>query len=302
MVAAPHSRVLVTGGSGFLGSHIADVLLNRGHEVVVFDQSPPVPDDRTFVQGDIRDLASLREAMTGCTAVFHCAAIADLDQARNAPRTAVEVNILGTLGVLEAAAEVGARRFMHASSVYVFSKGGSVYRTTKQAAENLIQDLAAPFELDATILRFGSLYGPRADANNAILRLVTQAVNEKRIDFWGDGTEVREYVHIADAAELAVDAMDLKYVGQALHVTGRERLSTLELVEMINEMLGGGVEIQLRDTPFEGRYRLTPYSYESVTARRIVRDTYIDLGLGLLEAIRDVSQAAGADYSDEKVN
>ncbi len=299
---AGHSRVLVTGGSGFLGSHIADVLLNRGHEVVIYDQSAPDSSDRTFVQGDIRDLAALRSAMSDCDGVFHCAAIADLEQARTAPRTAVEVNILGTLGVLETAAEVGARRFMHASSVYVFSKGGSVYRTTKQAAENLIQDLAAQFELDATILRFGSLYGPRADANNAILRLVTQAVTEQRIDFWGDGTEVREYIHIADAAELAVDAMDPKYVGQALHVTGRERLSTLELVEMINEMLGGELEIQLRDTPFEGRYRLTPYSYETVTARRIVRDTYIDLGLGLLETIRDVSQERGMGYSEEEVD
>lgn len=198
--------------------------------------------------------------------------------------------MLGTLTVLEAAAAAGIQRVMHASSVYVFSTGGSVYRTTKQAAENLVQDLAPSLGLGATILRFGSLYGPRADENNAILRLVTQAVTERRIDFWGDGSEIREYIHISDAAALAVDALDSRFVGQSLHITGRERLSTRELIEMIDEMLGGGLDITLRDEPFEGRYRLTPYSFESSSGRRLTSDTYVDLGLGLLEAIRAVSE------------
>lgn len=159
--------------------------------------------------------------MQGCDAVYHCAAVADLDHARDDPRLAIDVNVLGTLTVLEAAAAAGVHHVMHASSVYVFSKGGSVYRTTKQAAENLVQDLAPSLDLDATILRFGSLYGPRADENNAILRLVTQAVTERRIDFWGDGSEIREYIHITDAAALAVDALDPRFAGQSLHITGQ---------------------------------------------------------------------------------
>ena len=174
----------------------------------------------------------------------------------------------------------------------MFSKGGSVYRTTKQAAENLVQDLAAQWEIEATILRFGSLYGPRADAHNAILRLVQQAVRERRIDFWGDGSEIREYVHITDAAVLAADALDSRFAGQSLHITGRERITTRELVDMISEMLGGDIVVTMRDEPFEGRYRLTPYSFESNTGRRMTSDTYVDLGLGLLEAIRSVSEQA----------
>ena len=140
------------------------------------------------------------------------------------------------------------------------------------------------------MLRFGSLYGPRADAQNAISRLVTQAVTEGRMDFWGDGTETREYVHIRDAASLAVDALDPRFAGQALHITGRERLTTLELLEMINEILGGQVGISMRDEPFDGRYRLTPYSYDTSLGRRLVADTYVDLGLGLLEAIQEVTE------------
>ena len=228
-------RVMVTGGSGFLGGHIGDELVRRGHEVVVLDTAPIPGVDRESVAVDIRDAAAVRAAMDGCQAVFHCAAIADLDRAREEPRAAIEVNVLGTLNVLEASASAGVSRVMHASSVYVFSKGGSVYRTTKQAAENLVQDLAAGLGLSATVLRFGSLYGPRADAQNAISRLVTQAVTEGRMDFWGDGTETREYVHIRDAASLAVDALDPRFAGQALHITGRERLTTLEL--LVSEVL-----------------------------------------------------------------
>lgn len=280
-------RVLVTGSSGFLGSHVCDELTRRGHEVVGFDRRPSEWGVlQRFVQGDIRDVDAIRRAMEGCRAAYHCAAIADLDEARGEPRAAVEINVLGTLSVLEAAHAQGTSRVLLASSVYVYSKGGSVYRTTKQAAESLVEDLAGLWGLGATILRFGSLYGPRADRQNAILRITEQAVSEGRIDFWGNGSEVREYVHIRDAAQLAVDAMADEFVGQSLHITGNERLTTLELLDMINEILGGGLEIALRDEPFEGRYRLTPYAYREAVGKKMVGSTYMDLGVGLLEAIR----------------
>ena len=279
-------RVLVTGGSGFLGSHIAEELVHRGHDVISLDDRDPPTVGYEAVIGDIRDREVVEQAMAGCGAVYHCAAIADLDQARSEPRRATEVNVLGTLGVLEAAASLGVRRFMHASSVYVYARGGSVYRTTKRAAEGLVSDLSGAWGLQSTILRFGSLYGPRADANNAISRLIDQAVSSKRIDFWGDGSEVREYVHILDAASLAVDALDETHVGQALHITGHERMTTREVIEMITEMIGEDLEVHFNDEPFEGRYRLSPYALERKSGRRMMGNTYVDFGLGLLELMR----------------
>lgn len=284
-------RVLVTGGSGFLGSHIAEELVRRGHDVVSLDDRDPPTADYAAVIGDIRDREVVDRAMAGCEAVYHCAAIADLDQARSEPRRATEVNVLGTLAVLEAAASLGVNRFMHASSVYVYARGGSVYRTTKRAAEGLVGDLSGAWGLQSTILRFGSLYGPRADANNAISRLIHQAVSQKRIDFWGNGSEVREYVHILDAASLAVDALDETYAGQALHVTGHERMTTREVIEMITEMIGEEIEVNFNDEPFEGRFRLSPYALDGNSGRRMMGRTYVDLGLGLLELMRDATEA-----------
>jgi UDP-glucose 4-epimerase len=287
----PRMRALVTGASGFLGSHICDDLASRGVEVLGFDLVPsPWGHDTEIFLGDVRDADALKEAMSGCSVVFNCAGVADLDSARANPRWAIEVNVLGTLAVLEAASAVGASRLLQASSVYVYSSGGSVYRTTKRAAESLIEDLSPDMALKSTILRFGSLYGPRADPGNAILRLVTQAVREGRIDFWGDGTEVREYIHIQDAARLAVDAMGEEFIGQSLHISGHERLTTAELLETMNEILGGALRISYRDEPFEGRYRLTPYAYRDGVGRRMVGSTYVDLGVGLLEAIRNVDR------------
>jgi UDP-glucose 4-epimerase len=287
-------RTLVTGSSGFLGSHLVDELLRRSHEVIAFDlQAAPWPTSAHQAVGDVRDTEELTAAMEGIEAVFHCAAVADLDDARTDPRRAVDINVLGTLAVLEAARRVGASRFMLASSVYVYSQGGSVYRTTKQAAEGLVEDLSREWGLRSTILRFGSLYGPHADANNAIARLTRQAVLDGRIDFWGDGTEVREYIHIQDAAALAVDALDPLYTDQSLHITGNERMTTRELLETINEIMGGGLQITLRDEPFTGRYRLTPYAYREGVGRKMVGSTYVDLGVGLLEAIRQARAEEG---------
>lgn len=289
-------RTLVTGSSGFLGSHICDELARQGHEVIGYDRRPSRwATAFEFVDGDILDGDCLTSALDGCDVVFNCAAIADLDESRSDPRRAIEVNVLGALTVLEAAARSGATRFLQASSVYVYSSGGSVYRTTKQAAESLVEDLSGDLSLRSTILRFGSLYGPRADMHNAIHRLTHQAVLERRIDFWGDGSEVREYIHIHDAAALAVSAMSEAFVGQSLHITGNERITTLELLDTINEILGGSVEITLRDEPFEGRYRLTPYSYREGVGRKMVGSTYVDLGVGLLEAIRDARASVDTD-------
>ena len=285
-------RILVTGGSGFLGSHIVEELVLRGHSVVSADLYPPANERQNFeyLQLNVCNLDALSEALRGCDAIYNCAGIADLEIAMENPRKAIEVNVLGTLNVIEAAFEQNVSRLLQASSVYVFSREGSVYRTTKQAGENLIQDLCASRKIEATILRFGSLYGPRADANNAIRRLVTQALQENRMDFWGDGSEVREYIHIRDAAALAVDALDDKYVNQSLHITGRERVTTTEILETINEMLGGSVAISLEDKAFSGRYRLTPYSFESNAGKRLVGNSYVDLGLGLLEVIRVIAE------------
>lgn len=284
-------KILVTGGSGFLGSHVADAISAAGHEVVIFDNqpSPYLAKAQRCIEGDVLDAEGVRQAMDGCGAVYHLAALADINEALHAPRRAVEVNILGTVNLLEAAREHKVGRFVFSSSIYVYSNQGSFYRTTKQACEHLIHDYHERYGLDFTVLRFGSLYGPRADAGNGVRRLLQQALQHGRIDYYGTGDEVREYIHVLDAAAMSLDVLAPEFANQFIHLTGRERMTSRDMLSMIKEMLGGKLELNYNATSPQGHYVQTPYNYTPRLGRRLMRNTYIDLGLGLLDCLQDLN-------------
>ena len=289
-------RLLVTGGSGFLGSHVVDAARAAGHTVRSLDVRPSPWSTRADeeVEGDVRDPDVVTRAAAECDAIVHLAAVADLAAAERDPAAAEAVNVGGTANVLAAARAAGIDRVLHASSIYVHARTGGAYRATKRAAEALVRGAG---DLRTTVLRFGSLYGPRADEGNAIRRILLQALGERRIDFWGDGTEVREYVHVYDAAALTVAALDERHTGATLHLTGRQRVTTRELLDLVVEILGGDVAVTLDDQPFEGRYRLTPFALDGdpvELGRTLVGPTSIDLGPGLLHLLHHLRSGGDA--------
>lgn len=285
-------RILVTGGSGFLGSHLADALSKHGHDVVLFDveASPYRQDSQEMIVGDILDRNAINEAMKGCEVIYHLAAVADLDEAIKSPSQAIEVNIIGTANALEMARTNGIKRFVYASTIYVYSDHGSFYRTTKRASELLIDDYWKKYGLAYTVLRFGSLYGPRADDHNSLYRMLTQALDERRIDYMGSGREIREYIHVIDAAEAAAEILGEKFENESISLTGRERMSTREMLEMINEIMGGDITLDFQPDTHESHYVQTPYNYTPKLGKKMVRETYIDLGLGLLDCLQDLDK------------
>lgn len=286
-------RVLVTGGSGFLGSHVADALTEAGHDVVVFDLivSPYLQDGQEMVIGDVTDVTQVNAAVKGCDVIYHLAALADIDEAINKPRDTMTVNLMGTVNMLEAAREQGVKRFVFSSSIYVYSDQGSFYRTSKQACEHLIQDYHDRYGIDYTILRYGSLYGPRADSSNAVFKMVTSALENQKIEYGGNGREVREYIHIRDAALMSADVLGGEYINSILHLTGRERMTTGDMLEMLREIFKNQVEISLGQDNITGHYMQTPYNYTPRLGQKMTRNTYIDLGLGLLDVIQYLDQA-----------
>ena len=286
-------RIIVTGGSGFLGSHLADALTKKGHDVILFDRrpSPYRQDAQEMIVGDILDRDAFGAAMKGCDVVYHLAAIADLDEAIKSPGEAIEVNIVGTANALELARANAIRRFVYASTIYVYSDHGSFYRTTKRAGELLIDDYWKQYGLPFTVLRFGSLYGPRADSHNSLHRMLNQALNQRRIDYKGSGKEVREYIHVIDAAEAAADILDGTFENESISLTGRERMTTREMLEMINEIMGGDITLNFQTDTHEGHYVQTPYNYTPRLGKKMARETYIDLGLGLLDCLQDLDKS-----------
>jgi len=285
-------KVLITGGSGFLGSHVADAVTAAGHEAMIFDlqPSPWLQPNQTMVVGSVLDYEAVKAAMQGCQAVYHLAALADINKAIHNPRDTIQINVMGTLNMLEAARELGLSRFIFASSIYVYSNQGSFYRTSKQACEHLIHDYHERFGLPFTVLRFGSLYGPRADEGNGLRRLLVQALTKRKIDYYGSGEEVREYIHIQDAAAMSVDVLADEFANQFIHLTGRERMTSKDMLSMIKEIMGGEIELALNNNGQHGHYMQTPYNYTPKLGKRLTRSTYIDLGLGLLDCLQELDQ------------
>jgi UDP-glucose 4-epimerase len=294
-------RVLVTGGSGFLGSHIADALTAAGHQVVIYDRTKSrwLSPGQTMNVGNVLDADTVRAVMAGCEAVYHLAAMANINDAIDRPREAVEVNIMGTVNMLEAARMHCIKRFVFSSSIYVYSNEGSFYRTTKQACEHLVHDYHERFGLDFTVLRFGSLYGPRADRSNGVHNLLAQALAERCIDYYGTGDEVREYIHVLDAAGMSVDVLAPEFANQYIHLAGQERMTSHDMLNMIREMMGGDITLNFQATSPVGHYVQTPYNYTPKLGRRLTRKTYIDLGLGLLDCLQHI---AGEQHLNQRAN
>lgn len=293
-------KIVVYGGSGFLGSHVADALSIEGYQVVVFDtqESPYLRDDQEMVIGDITNLEQAVDAAKGALALYNFAAVADIDEAHNKPIRTAEVNVLGAVTLLEAARLAGASRYVFASSVYVFSESGSFYRASKQAAERFVETFHSRHGLDYTILRYGSLYGPRADKHNGVFRMLQQAITNNCITYGGNGDAMREYIHVTDAARLSVQILQQKYANRHLVLTGTERMRVRDVMQMIAEILPGKVKLEFASGNPISHYTMTPYAYQPNIGHKLVGTDFVDLGQGLLECISQLQSHQEFDAND----
>mgnify|MGYP001196472705 CR=1 FL=1 len=173
----------VIGGSGFIGSHVADQLSQEGYQVRIFDRkdSPWKRTDQEMIVGDLLNNDLLNNVVAGSEVVYNFAALADLNLAVDQPIKTAEINILGNLNVLEACRISKVKRFVYASTVYVYSREGGFYRCSKQASEAYVEEYQKTYGLDYTIIRYGSLYGPRADNTNGLFRIVDNALKNGKI-------------------------------------------------------------------------------------------------------------------------
>lgn len=282
------AAILVCGGSGFIGSHVADALTDAGHDVRIFDRdaSKYLSVGQQMIIGDMMDAAALDFAAAGCEVVYNLAGIAHLDDSLDRPLETAQVNIIGNLHALEAARKSGAKRFVYASSVYVYSRHGSFYRVSKQASEGFVELYAEQYGLQYTILRYGSLYGRRSNDRNGIYRMLDQALRERSISYGGNGEALREYIHVTDAAKLSVQVLGAEYVNRHLTLSGHERVPVRTLMQMVSEMMGG-VALAWGSRQHEGHYEITPYAFTPRPGHKLVANDYVELGQGILDCLAE---------------
>ena len=293
---------IVYGASGFLGSHVADALSTAGYRVRLFDRrpSPYQRHDQEMITGDIMELDQVTEAARGADVVYNFAAIADIDEAHDKPLATATINVLGNMHALEAARLAGARRFVFASTVYVYSESGSFYRASKQAAERFIETYHDRYGLNYSILRYGSLYGRRADARNGIYRMLHEAVEQHSITYHGSGEAIREYIHVEDAARMSVQVLSPEFANRHLILTGQERLRIKDVMTMISEIMPWKIALHFDEANAVHHYEVTPYAFQPRIGRKLVLNEHVDLGQGLLDCLGEIHKTMHHSSDDDE--
>lgn len=245
-------RVLVTGGGGFIGSHVVDRLLDRGITPRIFDLSASPyhsPLEVETFTGSITDAANLDLAMRDCDTVIHLAAVADVGHVLADPVLAEEVNTRGTLNVLEAACRAKVGRVVYGSTTWAYSDCPEqevdeetaipaprhLYTATKLAGETYCAGYSELYDLDYTILRFGIPYGPRARAAGVVAKFTDLAFEGKALTIAGDGSTTRSFIYVEDLADGIVASLAPEAAGRTYNLSGDEVVTILEIAERVQE-------------------------------------------------------------------
>jgi len=286
-------KILVFGGFGFLGHYLVHELLSRGYEVTVADihENEKLESKITYIKCDITSKENVESVFKNkqFDVVYNLAGFANLDTAIKYPIVTIQLNVIGNMHILEQCVKNNISRFVYASSAYAMSNKGSFYGISKLASEKIVEEYLKKYSLPFTILRYGSVYSERSYDNNYIYNLVKSAVLEGEINHNGDGNELREYIHAADASKLSVDVIESEDF-KNLHVilTGNERMKRSDLFNMVKEILNDQVEIKYKNDGYHNHYNFTPYSFEPSVSRKLSANPHIDMGQGLLECVRSV--------------
>lgn len=252
-------KILVTGGAGFIGSHLVDALISQGHRVVVFDNLSSgkrsnladVASRVEFVQGDIRDLDLLIKILSGCDLVYHMAAMVSVDQTVKEPVTSSQINDAGTLNVLEACRKNKVRRFVFSSSSAVYgdapglpkhekmgSKPQSPYAVQKITGENYACIYNELYGVETVCLRYFNVFGPRQDPSSpysgVISIFMNKAASKEPPFIYGDGDQTRDFIFVADVILANILAAKIKEAaGMAINIGTGRQISINQLWELI---------------------------------------------------------------------
>jgi UDP-glucose 4-epimerase len=283
------SKVVVFGGSGFIGSHICDLFSLNGYDVYLYDivSSKYLKDNQTMVVGDVLDQKLIDKTVKGADYVYHFAGIADIKQAYENPVETIKINILSTTYILDSCVKYGVKKFMFASTIYVYSNHGSFYKVSKQASELIIESYGKSFGLKYSIMRYGSLYGKRAPSTNSLQKMITEAIEKGEINRDGDGNEVRDYINVHDAARASYELLYKETDSNYFMITGSQSYKIKEILQMIKEMFNGDIAINFSGSTQEEHYHITPYNFKPNVAKKYTVTTNLDLGQGILESIYD---------------
>ncbi|WP_347928134.1 NAD-dependent epimerase/dehydratase family protein [Pseudomonas helvetica] len=257
--------VLITGGAGFIGSHLADALLAKGHSVRILDDlstgkrsNLPLDNPRVeLIEGDVADAALVAKVMVGCSAVAHLAAVASVQASVDDPVRTHQSNFIGTLNVCEAMRQAGVKRVLFASSAAVYGNNGegesideetakaplTPYAADKLAGEYYLDFYRRQHGLEPAIFRFFNIFGPRQDPSSPYSGVISifseRAQKGLPITVFGDGEQTRDFVYVEDLVDLLVQAIEMPTLEVGAVNVGWNQATTLkQMLQALEEVVG----------------------------------------------------------------
>ena len=257
--------VLITGGAGFIGSHLADALLAKGYSVRVLDDlstgkrsNLQLDDPRIeLIEGDVADAALVAKVMVGCCAVAHLAAVASVQASVDDPVRTHQSNFIGTLNVCEAMRQAGVKRVLFASSAAIYGNNGegqsidedtakaplTPYASDKLAGEYYLDFYRRQHGLEPAVFRFFNIFGPRQDPSSPYSGVISifseRAVKGLPITVFGDGEQTRDFVYVEDLVDLLVQAIEAPTLEVGAVNVGWNQATTLkQMLQALREVVG----------------------------------------------------------------
>ena len=267
-------KILVTGGSGFIGSNLVDKLLENGYDVKIFDVSEPkYKSNADFIKGDVLSLEQITNASIGIDIIYHLAAEADVNRMLLFPLFSTKLNTIGTLNVLEAAKINKCKRLLFASTEWVYGSckdekvdetsrlypphQDHIYTSSKIASEMYVQNYYDLYGVNYTIMRFGIPFGPRARPSTVTHIFLTKAIKKEPIIIHGSGNQFRQFIYIDDLVDGCIACLKLEVKNQIINLEGKKKITIKMIAETIKDLFDEDVKINFikkREGDFKGRF------------------------------------------------
>lgn len=255
-------RILVTGGSGFIGSHLVDQLIAEGYETYIYDLREPTYDNAfTYIKGDILDPHALTEATKGMDAIYHLAAEANVDEYYLQPRDSTVTNTIGTIHVLEAVKTNKIPRMLFASTEWVYQGAKElivdettqlfpdapdhIYTSSKIASELFIINYHKLYHVDFTIMRFGIPFGERARPQTVTPIFVSKSLKGEPITIKGGEENFRQFIYIKDLVNGCVACMQKNGKNQIINLNGKDKIKIIDIIAHLEQIMKKNIDYEI---------------------------------------------------------